>query len=76
MHSAVQTYAGYKGDERPVSFSLGGRTLRVMAVVDRWYDPDCNWFKVLADDGVSYRLRHNMDTDTWEVDGTLPPVRS
>jgi hypothetical protein len=71
MQISVQTYAGYKGDERPVSFSLEGRGLRVMEIVDRWYDPDYNCFKVLADDGITYRLRHNMNTDTWEVDEAL-----
>jgi hypothetical protein len=63
----VQTYAGYKGDERPVSFSQEGRTLRIMEIVDRWYDPDHSSFKVLADDGATYLLRHDMNDDDWEL---------
>jgi hypothetical protein len=67
MRITVQTYAGYKGDERPVSFSLEGRTFRIMEIVDRWYDPDHNSFKVLADDGKTYLLRHDMNADDWEL---------
>jgi hypothetical protein len=63
----VQTYAGYKGDERPVSFSREGRTFRILEIVDRWYDPDHSCFKVLADDGATYLLRHDMNDDSWEL---------
>ena len=68
MRVTVQTYAGYRGDERPISFSLEGRILRIMDIVDRWYDPDHNIFKVLADDGRIYLLRYDMNADNWELD--------
>ena len=67
MRIDVQTYAGYKGDERPVLFSLEGQIFRIMEIVDRWYDPDYNCFKVLADDGTTYLLRHDMNADVWEL---------
>jgi len=63
----VQCYAGYKGDERPTSFSLEGRTLRVEEIVDRWHDIDYNSFKVVAEDGLSYLLRHDLNSDGWEL---------
>lgn len=63
----VQTYAGYKEDERPVSFSWEGRTFQIMEIVDRWYDPDHSSFKVLADDGKPYLLRHDMNADVWHL---------
>ena len=68
MRVTVQTYAGYKGDERSISFSLEGRILRIMDIVDRWYDPDHNVFKVLADDGRICMLRYDMNADNWELD--------
>jgi len=68
MRITVQTYAGYKGDERPVSFSREGEILRITEIVDRWYDPDYNVFKVRADDGGTYLLRHDMNIDTWELE--------
>jgi hypothetical protein len=67
MKITVQTYAGYKGDERPVSFSRDGRTFQIVEIVDRWYDPDHNCFKVLADDGKTYLLRNDMNADNWEL---------
>lgn len=67
MKISVQTYAGYKGDERPVSFTWEGRTFQIMEIVDRWYDPDHNSFKVIADDGKTYLLRHDMNAGDWEL---------
>ena len=64
MRIAVQTYAGYKGDERPVSFSRERCMFRIMEIVDRLYDPDYNCFKVLADDGRTYLLQANYDIRT------------
>lgn len=63
----VQTYAGYKGDERPVSFTQDGRTCQVLKIVDRWYDQDHNCFKVLAADGKTCLLRHDLNEDEWEI---------
>jgi len=63
----VQSYAGYKGDERPVSFSREGRTFQVREIVDRWYETDYNCFKVLTDDGRTHLLRHDMNADGWEL---------
>lgn len=67
MRITVQTYAGYKGDERPVSFSREGRTFQVVDIVDRRYEPDHHDFKVRADDGRTYLLRHDMNADEWEL---------
>lgn len=63
----VTCYAGYKGEERPASFELGERRLVVVEVVDRWYDPDYNCFKVIAEDGAQYLLRHDLNQDVWEL---------
>jgi len=43
-----------------------------MEILDRWYDPNYNGFKVLVDDGRTYRLRHNMNADAWELNGASP----
>ncbi len=63
----VLTYSGFKADERPASFSLRERTLQVEKIIDRWYEIDHNYFKVVADDGKSYLLRHDVNADVWEV---------
>ena len=64
---SVQTYSGFKADERPTSFSFDERTVEVMEVVDRWYDLDHNYFKVRGDDGKGYLLRHDLNADAWEL---------
>ncbi|MBJ6727233.1 hypothetical protein [Geomesophilobacter sediminis] len=64
---SVECYAGYKADERPTSFVFAGRDLEIEAIVDRWYDVDGNYFKVRADDGMLYLLRHDLEVDGWEL---------
>jgi hypothetical protein len=73
MRIAVEAYAGHKADERPVSFTLEGRRLRIREIVDRWCEPGCNGFRVLAEDGRTYQLRHMRQTDTWELDSFRAP---
>ena len=63
----VSTYSGYKGDERPTSFLLAGRTFQVREIVDRWYGEDHAYFKLIADDGNLYLIRHDVENDVWEM---------
>jgi hypothetical protein len=61
MKIQVETYSGYKADERPQAFYLGNQKLGVMEISDQWYDPHAMFFKVLASDGQMYILRHDQD---------------
>lgn len=63
----VKTYSGHRADERPLSFSLDQREFRVVELLDRWYGPDHAYFKLRADDGNLYILRHRLDDDSWEM---------
>jgi hypothetical protein len=65
----VECYAGYRADERPLRFTLRDRTFEVVEVEDRWYSPAAIYFRVHADDGNFYILRHDEDTDVWTLDG-------
>jgi uncharacterized protein (UPF0128 family) len=59
MEVRVHCYAGRKGDERPVRFTLGGVDYAVAEVLEQWYEPGGIFFKVLAEDGGVYVLcRH------------------
>ena len=40
MDLRVETYSGYRADERPVRFESKGRKLEVTRLLDRWYGPD------------------------------------
>ena len=40
----------------------------VEEVVDQWYGPDAAFFKVRADDGNLYILRHQGVGDEWRLE--------
>jgi len=63
----VTTYSGYKADERPTWFTLGERTFQVREILDSWHGEDHTYFKLIADDGNLYIIRHNRGADTWEL---------
>ena len=44
------------------------RTHEVKEVLDQWYGPGYQCFKVLADDGNLYILRHDQREDIWTLD--------
>jgi hypothetical protein len=66
----VECYSGRKADERPVRFYLGERLRIVEAILDQWYGPDSNFFKVRADDGNLYILRKSTASaeQEWTVE--------
>ena len=67
----VECYAGYKADERPLRFTpqkAGARTLEVRQLLDQWYGVGYRCFKVHADDGAVYILKHIEPDDTWELE--------
>jgi hypothetical protein len=65
----VECYAGYRADEKPLRFAIRGRPFDVREVDDRWYSPGATYFRVLADDGNFYILRHDEQQDLWTLDG-------
>jgi hypothetical protein len=64
----VECYAGYKADQRPIRFSLGGRVLEIEEIEDQWYSPSARYFRVRANDRNMYILRHDEDQDRWSLD--------
>ena len=67
MKIQVECYSGHKADERPIKFSLGNTVLFVDSIQDQWYGPSDLYFRVLADDGNTYVIRHNERTDEWTL---------
>jgi hypothetical protein len=63
----VRCRAHHMGEEEPESFDLGGARRRVKAVLDAWLAPDHRYFKVKADDGGVYILRHDVSGGYWEL---------
>jgi hypothetical protein len=67
MPIRVECYADYRGEQEPVAFWLGERRVGVRAIVDRWFAPAQRWFRVDADDGQLYVLRHDEPSGEWEI---------
>jgi hypothetical protein len=68
MMVRVVCYAGYKADQRPLRFYLGAHEYLVEEIMDQWYGPADTFFKVKADDGNLYILRHSAERDTWHLE--------
>jgi hypothetical protein len=66
---AVECYAGYRGDERPVRLKMGEQILEIAEVEDRWYAPGETFFRVRVDSGDRYVLRHGEAQDVWSLEG-------
>ena len=64
----VESYSGYKADEKPISFSLDDKKLIIEKIIDQWRGPEFKHFKVLADDGKAYLLRHDERDDEWVLE--------
>ena len=58
MKVQVDCYAGYRGDQRPLRFTLAGRCYEVREITDQWYSPGAYYLRVVAEDGNLYVLRH------------------
>jgi len=65
----VECYSGYKADERPLRLHLIDGPREVVAIEDRWYSPGATYYRVLADDGGRYVLRHEEAQDVWTLAG-------
>ena len=59
--------AGYRGEETPVRLQFGEQILKVDRILDRWLAPDHRYFKLDADDGGRYIIRHDVRTSGWEL---------
>jgi hypothetical protein len=64
---SVECYAGYRAVERPMRLTLGEQTLEIAEVEDRWYSPGATYFRVLAENGDRYILRHDDAQDVWSL---------
>ena len=63
----VIEYSGYKANERPVSFQIGDKELKVDEILDRWYGQEHDYFKVRASDNMVYILKWHRTLDFWSI---------
>jgi hypothetical protein len=67
MRVKVETYSGFKADERPTGFRLNERRYRVEEICDQWLGPDSSYFKVRADDQNLYIIEYRFASDEWSL---------
>jgi hypothetical protein len=65
----VESYAGYRADERPSRLRLEQEVLEIAEVEDRWYSPGETYFRVVVANGDHYVLRHMEAQDVWTIEG-------
>jgi hypothetical protein len=63
----VESYAGYKAEERPLRIAFEAQSLEIAEVEDRWYSPGATYFRVLTGNGDRYVLRHDGAQDVWSL---------
>lgn len=51
----------------PAGFKLGATELAVCEIIDRWPGENYSYFKVRAEDGALYILRHDKIAEQWEL---------
>jgi hypothetical protein len=67
MHIKVECYAGYRGEETPRRFCIGGHDQNVAEIIDRWLAPDHRYFKLKTDDHSIWIIRHDTLQQSWEL---------
>jgi hypothetical protein len=65
----VECHSGYRADEYPLRFTFRGHEFDVQELDGQWYSPDATYFRVRAQDGNYYVLRHDAGQDSWTLDG-------
>ena len=51
----------------PGRFGWPGRMRRVVEVLDAWEGHDHRYFRLRAEDGAIYILRHDRGSDRWQI---------
>jgi hypothetical protein len=67
MRIGVDCYAGYRGEQTPRALVIDGERVDVHEVVDQWLAPDHRYFKLRGAAGHTYIVRHDVNTDCWEL---------
>ena len=75
---SVESYSGYKGDQRPTVFSYKDRTLEIREVLSQWVEQktqpeagDRYFFYVMADDTKSYLIFFDSGKREWYLQESM-----
>jgi hypothetical protein len=64
----VETYSGYRADERSARVTIDGQAHEVAEVEDRWYSPGATFFRVRLANGERYVLRRVEAQEVWVLE--------
>ena len=67
IDAEVRCLAGYRANERPVSFLVEKHETMVRAVLESWREPNYLYFKVETADGELVLLRYHDREDAWQA---------
>ena len=75
IQTEVQCYASHKADESPRRFWADNQWVEVDGLLESWVQaprnsrrPRAEYFKVQANDGRNYLLRHDLRADEWFIE--------
>jgi hypothetical protein len=66
-HIKVNTYSGYKANEKPVNLIIDNMSINIVDIIYRWIEPEKDCFKVKGDNGKIYCLYWFREKDLWQV---------
>jgi hypothetical protein len=64
---SVECYAGYRGEQTPRALIVGDHRIVIAEMVDAWLAPDYRYFKLRGADGSTYLVRHDEQSNIWEL---------
>jgi hypothetical protein len=67
QRTSVHCLAGFRANERPISFLANNKEIEIRSILDSWRDPDYLYFKVDTVEDHVYHLRHHEYQDFWEM---------
>jgi hypothetical protein len=67
MKVRVESYSGYKPNERPIRFWIGNTVLLVESIEDQWFGIGATHFRVRANDGKTHILSYSPNEDAWNL---------
>jgi len=74
LPTLVESYSGYRANEKPLNFYINYEKIKIIDIIDRWYEGGqfserklFAYFKVLTLDNSTYLLKYDLLNDNWMI---------
>ncbi len=64
----VQSYSGYRAEQRPQSLFIDGIIHEVAEILKAWVEPERRYFKVKTKDGMEFLIHYDEVEHRWFLD--------